>query len=112
MLLCFFKQIAFFQFCLIIFIYYNKNYYFKDIPPITKRAKQVKSELEETKALRNTIKSKENDVLELKMALRSKQEEIGELNVRKELAEKKLSTTIHESEISIEKLQVMAKIKV
>lgn len=41
------------------------------------------------------------------MALRSKQEEIGELNVRKELAEKKLSTTIHESEISIEKLQVI-----
>ncbi|VVC37313.1 Hypothetical protein CINCED_3A019391 [Cinara cedri] len=77
----------------------------KDIPPITKRAKQVKSELEETKALRNTIKSKENDILELKMALRSKQEEIGELNVRKELAEKKLSTTMHESEISIEKLQ-------
>jgi len=41
------------------------------------------------------------------MALRSKQEEIGELNVRKELAEKKLSTTIHESEMSIEKLQVI-----
>lgn len=41
------------------------------------------------------------------MALRSKQEEIGELNVRKELAEKKLSTTIHESEINIEKLQVI-----
>lgn len=41
------------------------------------------------------------------MALRSKQEEIGELNVRKELAEKKLSTTMHESEISIEKLQVI-----
>ena len=41
------------------------------------------------------------------MALRSKQEEIGELNVRKELAEKKLSTMIHESEISIEKLQVI-----
>lgn len=40
------------------------------------------------------------------MTLRSKQEEIGELNVRKELAEKKLSTTMHESEISIEKLQV------
>ncbi|KAL4149675.1 hypothetical protein QTP88_003563 [Uroleucon formosanum] len=77
----------------------------KNIPPITERAKQIKSELEETKALRNTIKSKENDILELKMALRSKQEEIGELNVRKELAEKKLSTTIHESEISIEKLQ-------
>ncbi|XP_015375874.1 PREDICTED: dynactin subunit 1 isoform X2 [Diuraphis noxia] len=77
----------------------------KNIPPITERAKQIKSELEETKALRNTIKSKENDILELKMALRSKQEEIGELNVRKELAEKKLSTTIHESEMSIEKLQ-------
>lgn len=41
------------------------------------------------------------------MALRSKQEEIGEINVRKELAEKKLSTTIHESELSIEKLQVI-----
>lgn len=41
------------------------------------------------------------------MALRSKQEEIGELNVRKELAEKKLSTTMHESEISVEKLQVI-----
>jgi len=41
------------------------------------------------------------------MAIRSKQEEIGEINVRKELAEKKLSTTIHESEISIEKLQVL-----
>jgi len=40
------------------------------------------------------------------MALRLKQEEIGELNVRKDLAEKKLATTIHESEISVEKLQV------
>ncbi|XP_050429096.1 dynactin subunit 1 isoform X2 [Adelges cooleyi] len=77
----------------------------KVVPPVSKRARQVKSELEETKTLRNTIKTKENDILELKMALRSKQEEIGELNVRRELAEKKLSTTIHESEISIEKLQ-------
>ncbi|XP_050534723.1 dynactin subunit 1 isoform X2 [Daktulosphaira vitifoliae] len=75
------------------------------VPPIIKRAKQVKNELEETKTLRNTIKTKENDILELKMALRTKQEEIGELNVRKELAEKKLSTTIHESEIAVEKLQ-------
>lgn len=41
------------------------------------------------------------------MALRSKQEEISEINVRKELAEKKLSTTMHESELSIEKLQVI-----
>lgn len=41
------------------------------------------------------------------MALRSKQEEIGEINVRKELAEKKLSTIMHESELSIEKLQVI-----
>lgn len=40
------------------------------------------------------------------MALRSKQEEIGELNVRKDLAEKKLSIAMHESEISVEKLQV------
>uniref|UniRef100_A0A1B6KU69 Dynactin subunit 1 n=1 Tax=Graphocephala atropunctata TaxID=36148 RepID=A0A1B6KU69_9HEMI len=77
----------------------------KAMPPITVRAQQVKSELEETKALRARLESREADIRELKMSLRSKQEELGELQVRKDLAEKRLANQSREDKMAIEKLE-------
>lgn len=73
--------------------------------PITLRAQQVKSELEETKALRSRLEAREGDIRELKMALRSKQEELGEMGVRREFAEKRITNLTKEHELQIEKLQ-------
>lgn len=78
-------------------------------PPINLRAKQVKSELEETKALRARLESREADIRELKMTLRTKQEEFGELQVRKDLAEKRLANTSREDKMANEKLEVCFK---
>ncbi|XP_065221310.1 dynactin subunit 1-like isoform X2 [Planococcus citri] len=81
-------------------------------PPILLRAAQVKNELEQAKALKQKLDSKDNDIKELKMALRNKQEEIGELTIRKDIAEKKLtnsdskfSNTVRDYEMNIQKLQ-------
>lgn len=74
--------------------------------PITLRAQKVKSELEETKALRSRLETREVDIRELKMALRDKQEELGEMAVRREFAEKRITNLTKEHELQIEKLQV------
>lgn len=73
--------------------------------PITLRAQQVKSELEETKALRSRLEARESDIRELKMALRGKQEELGEMAVRREFAEKRITNLTKEHELQVEKLQ-------
>lgn len=69
----------------------------------------MKSELEETKALRARLESREADIRELKMTLRTKQEEFGELQVRKDLAEKRLANTSREDKMANEKLEVCFK---
>lgn len=66
----------------------------------------MKSELEETKALRARLEAREADIRELKMAVRTKQEELGELQVRKDLAEKRLANQSREDKMAIEKLEV------
>lgn len=88
-------------------------YFFQTVSPILVRAAKVKSELEQTKALREKLDSKDSDIKELKIALRSKQEEIGDLTIRKDIAEKKLANsdnkianTIRDYELNIQKLQV------
>uniref|UniRef100_A0A1B6CFH8 Dynactin subunit 1 n=1 Tax=Clastoptera arizonana TaxID=38151 RepID=A0A1B6CFH8_9HEMI len=77
----------------------------KIIPPITLRASQVKSELEETKVLKSKLETREADLRELKVALRNKQEELGEIVVRKDLIEKRLTTQTREYEINSQTLQ-------
>ncbi|XP_075211237.1 dynactin subunit 1 isoform X2 [Lycorma delicatula] len=75
------------------------------VAPIVMRAKQVKSELEETKALRSRLEARESDIRELKLALRAKQEELGEMTVRRELIEKRLANATRDNELHMEKLQ-------
>lgn len=84
------------------------------LPPILARAAQVKSELEQTKALRSKLDTKDNDIKELRMLLKIKQEEIGELNIRKDIAEKKLANSdgklasaVRDYELTVQKLQVL-----
>lgn len=75
------------------------------ISPIIIRSQIVKKESEETKILARKLETRDIDVREIKIALREKQEELSEMSLRKELAEKKLTTQQHENEINIEKLK-------
>ncbi|XP_014207258.1 dynactin subunit 1-like isoform X2 [Copidosoma floridanum] len=73
--------------------------------PIFVRAQATRKEMEETKILSRKLESRDADVREAKLALREKQEELSEMILRKELAEKRLTTQQHEHELSIEKLK-------
>ena len=84
--------------------------------PILARAALVKKELEQTKALRSKLDTKDGDIRELKILVKIKQEEIGELTIRKDIAEKKvansdtkLANTIRDYEQTVQKLQVRAR---
>lgn len=73
----------------------------------------MKRELEQTKELQAKLDGKDKEVKELRNLVKAKQEEISELNVRKDMAEKKFSTSdtklanlIREKEMAVQELQV------
>ncbi|XP_045530164.1 dynactin subunit 1 isoform X12 [Pieris brassicae] len=77
----------------------------KPTPPIVLRAQHVKKQLEETKTLTIRLENKEADIKELKKILKTKQEEISEMQIRRDFAEKKLSTAARDAELKAQELQ-------
>ncbi|KAK2585771.1 hypothetical protein KPH14_010379 [Odynerus spinipes] len=74
------------------------------VAPIFIRAQVARKEAEETKILSRKLEARDSDIREARIALREKQEELSEMILRKELAEKKLTTQQHEHELNVEKL--------
>ncbi|XP_023289847.1 dynactin subunit 1 isoform X2 [Orussus abietinus] len=77
----------------------------ESVPPIVIRAQLARKESEETKILSRKLEARESDIREARLALREKQEELSEMTLRKELAEKRVTTQQHELELNIEKLK-------
>ncbi|XP_043502529.1 dynactin subunit 1 isoform X1 [Polistes fuscatus] len=74
------------------------------VAPIFLIAQIARKEAEETKILSRKLEARDSDIREARIALREKQEELSEMTLRKELAEKKLTTQQHEHELNVEKL--------
>ncbi|XP_014615435.1 PREDICTED: dynactin subunit 1 isoform X2 [Polistes canadensis] len=74
------------------------------VAPIFLMAQIARKEAEETKILSRKLEARDSDIREARIALREKQEELSEMTLRKELAEKKLTTQQHEHELNVEKL--------
>ncbi|KAI4502462.1 hypothetical protein M0802_002374 [Mischocyttarus mexicanus] len=74
------------------------------VAPIFLMAQIARKEAEETKILSRKLEARDSDIREARITLREKQEELSEMILRKELAEKKLTTQQHEHELNVEKL--------
>ncbi|XP_059044809.1 dynactin subunit 1 [Achroia grisella] len=77
----------------------------KPTPPVVVRAQLVKKQLEETKTLTIKLENKEADIKELRKALKGKQEELSEMQIRRELGERKLTSSARDAELRAEQLQ-------
>ena len=60
----------------------------------------------EGSGMKARLKNREEEIKELKMGLKMKAEELSEANVRREMAEKKMSGSAKDADLTIEKLQV------
>ena len=60
----------------------------------------------EGSGMKARLKNREEEIKELKLALKMKAEELSEANVRREMAEKKMSGSAKDADLTIEKLQV------
>ncbi len=75
------------------------------INPIDTRAQLWKAQTEEIDSLKTRIELRENEINELKRALKAKIDESSEMQIRKDLAEKKLSTASKDADERVVKLQ-------
>ena len=79
---------------------------FQPTPPVELRQRAVKAEMLEGSGMKARLKNREEEIKELKLAIKLKAEELSEANVRREMAEKKLSGSAKDADLTIEKLQV------
>lgn len=75
------------------------------VSPVILRSQYIKTQMEETKALKATVENREADIKQMKIEAKIKQQELSEMQYRRDLADKKVAVLQQEFAANIEKLQ-------